>query len=128
MGAFNAKWAVAWWYAQNVSPVTETIIETAWRIESVPDGTGDLVTRICAWDVPGHDAPDLAALEAQWDATIEPWWLAWQADQEADYDRWQDRERKALTWLVKEIIILRGVAGLPPRTKAQVQDALKAEP
>jgi hypothetical protein len=48
-------------------------------------------------------------------------------DDKMDYNRWPDRERRILSVIVEEINILRVAAGLAPRTKAQVVQALKAE-
>jgi len=49
------------------------------------------------------------------------------ADEEVNYDIWSRREKAMLKLLVKEINTLRGLHGLPARTKQQVMNALKNE-
>ena len=85
-GDFRPNGGLAWWYDQNVAPVTEEITQTRWQLETVPGTPSNLVTRIKAgtWNVPGHTAPEWSTLTALWASTIEPWWTAKQAEWSVD--------------------------------------------
>ena len=87
--------------------------------------------RLCVW-IEGDDAPRKATqgeLDAQAKVKAQSDAIAKETsdNNNADYEQWSAHEKIMLKLIVKEINILRGMAGLPARTNVQVKAALKAE-
>jgi hypothetical protein len=105
-----------------------------------PDDTNDLVASYCSTTQvavlsSGGHRMSIEVTKAQYDAgfealpiaVIEAAVTAGKA-QTADTAKWTDRERRFAEVLLKEINILRDAAGLPDRTMAQLEAAMRNEP
>ena len=118
----NWKAIVQYWYFENVSEDVPPLGEI---VELSQDTEGFHIS----WQIaePPGGYPTKAELEAlESDALV--WWEARQKEETADTSKWTDRERRFAEVLLKEINILRDAAGLPARTMAQLEAAMRAEP